>query len=39
MTMLPQEHGAVMFHQSGGCCNGSSPMCFAADDLGRKLPA
>ncbi len=22
------EHGAVMFHQSGGCCDGSSPMCY-----------
>lgn len=21
-------HGPVMFHQSGGCCDGSSPMCF-----------
>jgi uncharacterized protein (DUF779 family) len=22
------EHGPVMFHQSGGCCDGSSPMCY-----------
>lgn len=22
------EHGAVLFHQSGGCCDGSSPMCY-----------
>ncbi|WP_127492818.1 DUF779 domain-containing protein [Paenibacillus glycanilyticus] len=22
------KHGDVMFHQSGGCCDGSSPMCF-----------
>lgn len=21
-------HGALMFHQSGGCCDGSQPMCF-----------
>ena len=21
-------HGPVMFHQSGGCCDGSSPMCY-----------
>lgn len=21
-------HGSLMFHQSGGCCDGSSPMCF-----------
>lgn len=26
------EHGPVMFHQSGGCCDGSSPMCFPQDD-------
>ncbi len=25
---LTAEHGALMFHQSGGCCDGSSPMCF-----------
>ena len=25
------EHGAVMFHQSGGCCDGSSPMCYPVD--------
>ena len=25
---LASEHGPLMFHQSGGCCDGSSPMCF-----------
>ncbi len=25
---LVERHGPVMFHQSGGCCDGSSPMCF-----------
>ncbi|MBH0774669.1 DUF779 domain-containing protein [Nocardia bovistercoris] len=25
---LVGRHGAVMFHQSGGCCDGSSPMCY-----------
>jgi hypothetical protein len=25
---LKQLHGNLMFHQSGGCCDGSSPMCF-----------
>ena len=25
---LVAQHGPVMFHQSGGCCDGSSPMCF-----------
>jgi len=30
---LRQQHGPVIFHQSGGCCDGSSPMCYAADDF------
>ena len=25
---LREEHGELMFHQSGGCCDGSQPMCF-----------
>lgn len=25
---LVSRHGPVMFHQSGGCCDGSSPMCY-----------
>jgi uncharacterized protein (DUF779 family) len=25
---LEKLHGPLMFHQSGGCCDGSSPMCF-----------
>jgi uncharacterized protein (DUF779 family) len=25
---LKAKHGDLMFHQSGGCCDGSSPMCF-----------
>lgn len=25
---LREKHGALIFHQSGGCCDGSSPMCF-----------
>lgn len=25
---LTGQHGPLMFHQSGGCCDGSSPMCF-----------
>ncbi|MFC5392402.1 DUF779 domain-containing protein [Bosea vestrisii] len=27
------EHGPVLFHQSGGCCDGSSPMCYARGDF------
>jgi uncharacterized protein (DUF779 family) len=30
---LRAKHGAVMFHQSGGCCDGSSPMCYPLGDL------
>ena len=30
---LKVEHGQLMFHQSGGCCDGSSPMCFEKGDL------
>lgn len=26
-------HGNLMFHQSGGCCDGSCPMCFAQGDF------
>ena len=25
---LQKEHGDILFHQSGGCCDGSSPMCY-----------
>lgn len=25
---LREQHGPLMFHQSGGCCDGSQPMCF-----------
>ena len=25
---LAAKHGALMFHQSGGCCDGSAPMCY-----------
>ncbi|GAB1331440.1 DUF779 domain-containing protein [Streptomyces sp. NPDC093260] len=25
---LAARHGPLMFHQSGGCCDGSSPMCY-----------
>ncbi len=26
-------HGPLMFHQSGGCCDGSAPMCFTRDEF------
>jgi uncharacterized protein (DUF779 family) len=28
LRRLTGMHGPLMFHQSGGCCDGSSPMCF-----------
>jgi uncharacterized protein (DUF779 family) len=28
MRKLSTAHGPLMFHQSGGCCDGSSPMCY-----------
>jgi len=30
MDELREKHGELMFHQSGGCCDGSSPMCYKA---------
>jgi len=30
---LREEHGPLMFHQSGGCCDGSAPMCFALGEF------
>jgi len=28
IATLKEKHGPLMFHQSGGCCDGSQPMCF-----------
>jgi uncharacterized protein (DUF779 family) len=28
LARLVERHGPLLFHQSGGCCDGSSPMCF-----------
>ncbi len=30
---LRGEHGPLLFHQSGGCCDGSAPMCYPAGDF------
>ena len=30
---LKGRHGPLMFHQSGGCCDGSAPMCFPLGDF------
>jgi uncharacterized protein (DUF779 family) len=47
LQKLIADHGPVMFHQSGGCCDGSAPMCYpegefrtgASDVLLGYLPA
>ena len=33
IDQLREQHGELMFHQSGGCCDGSAPMCFAKGDF------
>lgn len=33
IEQLKAEHGELMFHQSGGCCDGSTPMCFELDEF------
>ncbi|WP_405182299.1 DUF779 domain-containing protein [Nocardia sp. NBC_01377] len=46
LRRLIEQHGPVLFHLSGGCCDGSSPMCFptrefrvgGADVLLGRLP-
>lgn len=30
---LKAKYGPLMFHQSGGCCDGSSPMCYPQGEL------
>ncbi|MFF7607476.1 DUF779 domain-containing protein [Streptomyces parvulus] len=33
LRRLREEHGPLMFHQSGGCCDGSAPMCYPAGEF------
>ena len=33
LARLKQQHGPLLFHQSGGCCDGSAPMCFPVGDF------
>ncbi|PFG19179.1 DUF779 domain-containing protein [Serinibacter salmoneus] len=33
LAKLREQHGELMFHQSGGCCDGSSPMCYPAGEF------
>jgi hypothetical protein len=33
IEQLKAAHGPIMFHQSGGCCDGSAPMCFQVGEF------
>src|SRR3954452_1883134 len=33
LRLLTEVHGPLMFHQSGGCCDGSSPMCYPVGEF------
>ncbi|MCW1953582.1 MAG: DUF779 domain-containing protein [Flavobacteriia bacterium] len=33
VAQIKEQHGSLIFHQSGGCCDGSSPMILPADDF------
>ncbi|SFS96776.1 DUF779 domain-containing protein [Saccharopolyspora flava] len=33
LRRLRADHGPLMFHQSGGCCDGSAPMCYPAGEF------
>lgn len=33
LRRLTPRHGALMLHQSGGCCDGSAPMCYPDGDF------
>lgn len=33
IDQLREKHGDLIFHQSGGCCDGSAPMCFQKGDF------
>lgn len=33
IARLADTHGPLLFHQSGGCCDGSAPMCFPRGEL------
>ncbi|WP_157956317.1 DUF779 domain-containing protein, partial [Acuticoccus yangtzensis] len=32
LVKLTDLHGPLMFHQSGGCCDGSAPMCYRSEE-------
>ena len=33
IARLREKHGPLMFHQSGGCCDGSAPMCYCEGEF------
>ena len=33
VKLLKEKHGELIFHQSGGCCDGSAPMVFEEGDM------
>jgi uncharacterized protein len=33
LAEIVADHGPVLFHQSGGCCDGSSPMCYTQSEF------
>lgn len=33
VQQLKEKHGELIFHQSGGCCDGSAPMIFEKEDM------
>jgi uncharacterized protein len=33
LRKLQGQYGPLLFHQSGGCCDGSAPMCFPRGDF------
>ena len=33
ISELVNDHGPLVFHQSGGCCDGSAPMCFPRSEF------
>lgn len=33
VDQLRAQHGPLLFHQSGGCCDGSAPMCYPVGEF------
>ncbi|MBB4278551.1 uncharacterized protein (DUF779 family) [Rhizobium mongolense] len=34
ISEIRRDHPDILFHQSGGCCDGSSPMCYPSNESG-----